>query len=600
MRFGKAIFFLFVTTTLAGQSTQESYLSGKSEYKRGNYSSASMIFSGLTNDQIFGSYSTFYLGLTKHKNGENKDALDAWRQLLVKDPHFSEKGEVHFWMTYVFLADGQFERGIQEAEKLDDDTRKQLYGQFLSALPFTQVRDLFRANLEDRELATMTIKKGLNENELASADQYFIDGVMSRLNIESEDLGGFPILKKERYSIAVMLPFLFDGLDKMDNAVRNTLVMDLYHGMMLAKELLAMDSILIDLYPYDTRRDSTHTLTVFKNKEMNKVDAIVGPLFPGPLSVARAYSLENKINLINPVSGNTEGIKGNPYAFILKPDYSTLAYGAADYMARTTDKREANIYFENKPAERTIAKEYKKAIEELGFEVIEFLPIDGRSARQVLAKFKDQEEIVHQMTEEEVQQEKAAGRLIRDRRKFDASGNVVLKEDGTPELEYFELGFTADIDSLDHMFAVTKSNLLANNFVGAVESRSDTVRLLGMGEWLDFTMLDYKQLERLNVILVHPDYYDRKATFYLKVEAAYRARFKKHPTRFSLAGFESVWWLGTMMSRHGKYFQNGFYEKGSIESVFSGHQFTSGKNDNQVVPIVQFVNQELKSVNIER
>jgi len=53
------------------------------------------------------------------------------------------------------------------------------------------------------------------------------------------------------------------------------------------------------------------------------------------------------------------------------------------------------------------------------------------------------------------------------------------------------------------------------------------------------------------------------------------------------------------MHKHGKYFQNGFFDINDFPSVFYGHEFLPGGNDNQLVPIVQFQNRQLKEVNIK-
>ncbi|MEQ9231887.1 MAG: hypothetical protein RIF46_14485 [Cyclobacteriaceae bacterium] len=157
--------------------------------------------------------------------------------------------------------------------------------------------------------------------------------------------------------------------------------------------------------------------------------------------------------------------------------------------------------------------------------------------------------------------------------------------------------FTADTDSLDHILALTRSNLLANNFVGAVESISDTVRLVGMGDWLDFSMLDYRQLDRLKVSLIDPNYLERKSEFFALIESRFQQKFKKNPNQYNLSGFETIWWAGNMMKRYGKYFQNGLLDEPDFPCLYYGHQFTTGKRDNQVVPIIQFIEDELRTVN---
>ena len=111
-------------------------------------------------------------------------------------------------------------------------------------------------------------------------------------------------------------------------------------------------------------------------------------------------------------------------------------------------------------------------------------------------------------------------------------------------------------------------------------------------------MLDYHQLERLNVNLINSHYFDRSSDFYVKVQEMCIQEYRTQPSIYHMLGFESVWWAGQMMDRYGKYFQNGFYEEQDFPSLFYGHKYGEGMNDNQIVPIVQFTNRKLKAINL--
>lgn len=598
MRFHLALFLSSLILFSDAQNIQELYLESKKDFKEGDYSTAANGFSVLINDPAFGEISTFYLGLSRNSNGEHQKAIEAFNQLLAKYPTFSQTEEVSYWMTRSRFELGDFPAGVRQAQELDSETRKALFDHYLSDLSFGDLKELYSRFEGNRELAAVLIKQA-NREELTDEDEFLVQDLRLQLGIAAEELGDFPVVKKSSYSIAVFLPFLFDGLDQAEKTIRNELVLDLYLGMKLGMDYLSQQELPITIFPYDTRRDSSYTNAVLRSRDLEKVDAIIGPLFPKPNDLVRNFASEKQINQINPVSSNSVNLIDNPHSFLLKPDYQTIARKTAAFMNETAKKKEVKIYFENKPAEKTIAKAYKEAIEELGMNVTEFLPIDIKTARQVLAQFTDQEELVLNIDAEEALRLQEEGRLVRDRRKYDARGNLITKEDGSPSLEYYEMIFTAQTDSLDHMFAVTRSNVLANNFVGAVESIADTVRLVGLGDWLNFSMLDFRQLERLGVNLIHTEYYDRNSPFFNEVNEAFKAKYKKQPTDFALLGFESVWWVGNMLHRHGKYFQNGFLEEQDFPSVFYGHEFSFGANDNQIVPIVQFVEQQLRPVNFK-
>ncbi len=598
LRKSATIFFILVFGLCAlAQSTQQVFIDGKYNLKQGNYSEAITQFASLASDATFGAYATFYLGLSYYKAEANQNALDAWRQLEEKYPGFDQKAELNFWLTKAYFAVKNYTRAVQLAQRIEDPVLKyETYLSELSGVSFVELRNLYASYPEDLELAKVIVKIGMGR-ELSEKDTFFLNGVQALHNIQASSFGDFPIIFKESYTVGVMLPFLFDDLTRTERIMRNELVMDIYQGMLLAQEFLAEKEVNLTLYPYDTRRDSLHTETLLRNKSLKKMDVLVGPLYAEPIEIVNRFSSENKIPMVNPISSNAMVLGDNPYALIWRPTYETMALKTADYMFATSTKFEANIYFEDTSTERLFAQTYKRRLEELGMVITDYRPIDNRTAREVLAQFTDQEELVLRLSDEEAALEREAGRPIRDRQVYDASGKLITKEDGTPKLEYYELVFTADTDSLDHILALTRSNLLANNFVGAVESISDTVRLVGMGEWLDFSMLDYRQLDRLQVNLIDPNYVNRKTEFFALIESRFQQKFKKKPNQYNLSGFETIWWVGNMMKRYGKYFQNGLLDEPDFPSLFYGFQFAAGKRDNQVVPILRFVEDELRTVN---
>ena len=559
------------------------------------YSEGAEAFAPLANDSVFGSHATFYLGLSYYKDGQIQKGLDAWKQLTVRYPKFSQLEEVHFWIAQVCFEQGNYNRAVQQAQELTKgENRKELYQFWLGSFQLAQQLQL--AFKDDNELARLVVKRALFA-QLSESDEQYVQGLKAHFGIVS-GASSHNMARKNEYTAVVFLPFLFEGLSNTNQVMRNALVMDLYQGMMLASDLLDKSDIRLNLIPYDTHRDTVRTRSILDTEGLSKVDLIIGPLLSEPIEMVNAFSREYEINVINPISSNSRTIANNPFAFQMKPSYETMARKAAQFVASKATKTESMIYYEDKGAERILAKEFQKAIKEYGFEVTNFQVIDAKSARAVLARFTDRGERVLSITDEEALTLIEEGRLIRSRKQFDARGNLIVKEDETPLLEYYELNFTFDTDSLDHIFAATRSNLLANNFVGAVESIPDTVRLVGLGNWLDFSMLDYRQLERLDVNLISSEYFDRSSDFYKKVKARYAQKYRTELTVHGMLGFESVWWAGQMMNRYGKYFQNGFYEDQDFPTLFYGHEYGEGLNDNQIVPIVQFTNRTLQPINL--
>jgi hypothetical protein len=584
-------------TFVHAQAPQQKYLDAKYAYTSGQYEHAGSLFSTLTTDPTFGAYATFYSGLSRYHAGDFKQALDLLGQLQAKFPDFKQTDEVNFWRSFLYFKSGDFNNGVQQANKLaNHEDRRSLYSEFLRAAPFAELRKIY-LQFPDEHLLEAMVYVGVRST-LSEDDRSFLTQVVDASGMQFLSSDDYQQIKKDKYVIAALLPFMFDGMENADRVVRNTLVMDLYQGMRLAADWLAEEGKPVDVVPYDTRKDKNQTMNLLVGNGLKNADLIVGPLFPEPIEAVSAFANENKINVINPVTSNSRVFESNELAYILKPSYQTMARKAAEYMARGSKKKQVMVYFEKVSPDREIAEEYTQAIQELGFTVTNFEPVDVASSRKLLAKFTNQQEMVLRITDEDANRMRADGRIIRSRPKFNASGNAAMREDGTPDVEYYEMVFTFNTDSLDHIFAATRSNVIANNFVGAIETNPDSIRLLGLSDWLEFTMLDYKQLERLRVSMIHPDYTNRANPFLQQVEKRFVQTYKRKPSLFHLFGFETIWWAGHMMHAHGKYFQNGFFDKNDIPSVFYGHDFLPGGNDNQLVPIVQFKNKQLQEVNL--
>jgi hypothetical protein len=599
MRILISLFLVVIVSTGMAQTSQQQFLDAKNAFNQKNYQGAIPTFTELISDPTFGAYATFYLSLSHYYAGNSRLALELMSQLQVKFPSFKQMNEVNFWRAYIFFNSGDFVSAIHQSNKLNDDgIQRGMFEEYLKEVPFEDLKALYRQFPENEILAEQLISKGMKSN-LSDQDLAYLNEVVQKSGVEVGLSGENPIIQRNTYTIAALLPFMYDGVGSADKVIRNTLVMDLYQGMQLASEMLADENKPVNLMPFDTRKDAKHTEVILKNKGMDKVDLIIGPLFPEPIEVVNTFSAAKKVNVLNPVSSNSKVFESNPSTFIQKPSYETMAEKAADFMAQKATKPEVMIYYENKSPENIMAGAYKKAIEKHGFKVMKYSAVDVQTSRELLAKFTNQKEINLSITDEEaIRLRDAEGRLIRSKPVFDASGRAVKRPDGTAEVQYYEMVFTFKTDSLDHIFAATRSNVIANNFVGAVESNPDSVKLLGLAEWLDFTMLDFRQLERLEINLIAPDYYNRSNPFYQRVSKAFKKRFNREPSDFHLLGFEAVWWSGQMMHMYGTYFQNGFNRGNQIPSLFYGHRFMPDKNDNQIVPVVQFVNRQLIPVNL--
>jgi hypothetical protein len=618
-------FFIFSALILLScffvkaQNEQAQYLEAKRLFNNDQFSSAKGAFGALTDDPYFGNYASFYFGMSAYKHGDTRIANDMWSQLLIKSPKWKGRAEVLFWLSYSNLENGNHDKGINFTKQLSEITNSsnlelEMYKKYISILELEKIADLYEAHESSRSLAFVFAMK-LNNETYEQRDFEKINQLNAkwRFNDNEQSLDDLIVIKKDKYRIGVLLPFMFDQ-SKPEFVLQNNLVMGLYQGMKLAVEDLNREEINLELVTLDTKRDETTTLKVLNSLPDSYLDLIVGPLYPEPVNVAKDYSKMNQVNMINPLSSNSEVIADNQFGFLFKPTYESMAKALAKQADQEFYNRNAMIFYEDNSRDSLFASVYKQEIEEYGFNVVWFQKLTNVNAKGVLDTLIAQYEVFYTQSEAD-SISKLDKRFVKERRirrdeerrlekyakgesKWDSLFYlpVSYNEDSKP-VTYYENFFYIKTDSIGHILGATRKNYLANNLISAVETMGDSTALYGYGDWLDFTMVAYNQLERIGVSMVYPDYVAYSDTTYKAFEKKFLSKYKAMPSSFQLQGYELMMQIGKLMDSHGVYFQNELRRGGYYEGlIYQGIKYGSA-NDNQIVPIVKFEDAELKIVN---
>ncbi len=599
-----ACFFLF------GQSSQNEFLEARRLFASNDFKNAKSAFAGLFEDEAFGSYSIFYAGLASYNLQDVDGANSIWRQLPSRYPNWDQLGEVYYWLMLSSFQLEEYENalnyGIEFNKRFESDLPARLSRIYLPPVRKEVLIDLnskFPANTEvAKALAQQLDKYDLGESTLLR--KLIID-----FDLDVSDFAGVTLGSeyKEGYAIGVLLPFMFEDVGNMERAVSNRVIMDLYQGMKLAEQQLQLEDNDITLYPFDTKRKEEVTREVLADQSMKKMDLLVGPLFGGPIAAANEFSRTNKINIFNPVSSNLDIVGDNPFAFLLKPSYQTMAEALAKRACANLTNKNALVYFSDDVRDSTFAQVYKDRIEADSFNVIEFRSVDNLLSKAILDSLTEQHEEFIATLEEVDSLLEIPGRFIKERKpdledSLEAAYALVrIDEEGEPgdSLIYYEMKYNVVEDSIGHIMIASRDNGIVNNFIGAVETRPDSLGLLGYGNWQEFKVVDYNQLERLQINLANPQYFDKSREKYQEVTQLVIDTYKCPPSNYHLLGYETIYYLGKMLVKHGKYFQNGFLKEGMVEGqLMTGFDFGIN-SDNQVVPIVTMRNGALIPINAE-
>ncbi len=606
-----AAFFSFFVSY--GQSDQAEYLEAKRLFSEGKLSSAKAAFGALSQNSTFGPYAQFYYGLSAYKQGSVQQATDTWKQVLVQFPAWEQRTEVLYWLAISGYESADYRQGLTYgAEYAKATGHKESEGlliqAFLSDLPTEDLEGLVAAHQKNKVLASLLLRQ-LNAVPYPERDLVKINRLVDQWNFDMAQFESveLPLIRKDVYDIAVVLPFLFESLNNTGLISQNNLVMDMYQGMLMAVEDLEAIGRPIRLYPYDTKRKQEVTKNILRQPGFGDMDLIIGPLYKEPREVVGAYSKEHQINMINPISSNTDIINKNPYGFLLKPSYATIAMKTAELAIAENQNPNAMIFYERNERDSSFAAIYRDKIEEAGFNVVWYQEINKANAKTLLDTLAAT--YYSYLSESEADSiGLLPGRFVKSRRIRRAELKrmardtsfvlpVSMDEDNVFKIVYYEEPFYMAPDSIGHILAATRSNLYASNMISAIESRRDSTKLYGYRDWLDFTMLSYNQLDRLGVALNDPEYVDFSSFDYQNLKERIIAQYKATPSINHFRGYEAVWFAGRMMHRHGKYFQRGLRDGHLVSGkVFEGYKYGVA-NDNQVVPVVRFQDSKLEVVN---
>ncbi len=109
--------------------------------------------------------------------------------------------------------------------------------------------------------------------------------------------------------------------------------MHFYEGVLMAVDSLRRQNKKIELFVFDTGRDSMSVKSLIQKDIFLEMDLIIGPVFPEMQSAISAFSAKNRIPMVSPLSSSGNFEKTNPYYFKVNPDKEYLIKKTSDWVA---------------------------------------------------------------------------------------------------------------------------------------------------------------------------------------------------------------------------------------------------------------------------
>lgn len=568
-------------SVLAQTNYQTEYLQGKSYYRSGQYAKAQNVFAGLTDmneRNPFYLYASYFYALSAYQNGQVEKALDQMSRVNATHPKWDKLDELNIWYGKILLEEKELVKGLQVLNGIKNDSlaSKAIKLKEKHLTEYDSIPVLSRAlefNPYDSVLAKVLAKKIVTQ-PIVERNTELLDFLVQEFQLDKASLNYIDAevsQKKETYRVAVLMPFMFDMLSTAPGKKNTQFVLDLYNGIKMAVSELNQYDQYVRIYAFDTKKDSLQTAGILASGSLDQMDLIIGPLYPGPSNAVREYSLEHKINMLNPLSTNSAVIGNNPFSFLFKTTPESQAKTAAEFAANNFESKNAMIFYGKNKQDSIFAHTYKALIEKDSFNVG---LIEG------LHTVDQTREVLHILTE------------VKDKNKNDGRDKVWVGQTRKVRVgEDDELILSRD--SIGHIMVASSEGLIVTSILSAIDTRRDSIPIIGFDDWLNIKQISLEQIERMDIKMIAQSYFDYTTREVQNFKQAYEKRFNLVPSQYSYDGYEAMRYFGEKMIKYGNYFQYGLAEEGFEKGkLFYGFDY-SNSNDNQVVPILTLKDTEL-------
>ena len=560
--------FFHLKVFAQSENLQDKYKNGKELFKMGKYRLALQAFEPVTQDpeeNPFAPYASFFYALSAYHADLDYQAKSMLLQIKSKFPDWEKLDEVNLWLGRLYFEDNKYNQALStlnhiKTNEIKDNAAKMKLHYLHNINDIDSLKHYLEEYPDDKSIAKV-IADRIIEQPVINRDVEYLEKLISEYDLK-EDVYGVvkpaKSLKKDKYKVAVLFPFMYEQFTTVSNQQKN-FVYELYEGIVLAKEDLQRENVDIELYAYDTRKNANHLENILDQPEMKGMDLIVGPLLSETIELVTDFSYENKINMVNPVSSNSKIIGNNPYSFLFLPSVETQGQKAAEFAMDSFSLRNNRvmIYYGESEKDYLLAHNYKMVLEDNGYDIVTMRKVYREEAKNIY-------QFLTGVTE------------------------VGDKEE-----------LTIAKDSIGHIFVAADADdgMIAANIISAVETRGDNIQIIGLEDWLDFSFIIPEQLERLGVCMISPSFIDITSENYERFRQNYIEFAHRLPSKYVALGYEMMSFFGHLMNEYGAFFQVSFDEMGFRQGdLMPGYKY-NGSNDNQYVPIIRFIDSELKNVN---
>ena len=373
---------------------EQKYFNAKSFYTEEKYALAMEAFKPLIEEREgnnYSIYSSFYYALAAYKSGFLPLSRNMFSQIKAKYPSWSKIDAVNFWLGIIHFEEGSYNQALNALDEIksasyEQDIRSLKLTYFSKIESLEELKNIYSLNEGEESLAFLLASR-ISQETLVNQDRRLLRELIENFDLEPAQFNLVDVqetIYKDEYKVAVMLPFMTSDLQPNLKRKVNQFVLDIYQGIQLAIDTLKSEDIDIKLFAYDTKRSEKATAALLAKEELKGMDLIIGPLFPEPIAMVNDFSYKNKINIINPLSTNSEVIGNNPFSFMFSPSNETIGRSSARFASQYVTKKPGIILYGNTAGDSAMAMAYKQRIEADSFNIITTKKIKKDSSQSIM------------------------------------------------------------------------------------------------------------------------------------------------------------------------------------------------------------------------
>lgn len=372
-------------------------------------------------------------------------------------------------------------------------------------------------------------------------------------------------IMKGTYNVALLLPFMFAKNDiEMSKPVKfgkikemyptTKIAFEFYQGFKLAVDSLKKAGMNVNIYVFDSKRDTATVGKILGGKEFEEMDVVVGPLYPEMVPFTVIKCMELGLRVVLPFKTGPSVLHNNPKVFKAVASNMTLIDGSVDYILKNHAHHNVIILKPYSEGDKALYERAKTRFNEGVAEIKSY-----------------NEQIV------ELSLGSSGGRDLNSYMKKDTV-NIVI------------------VPSNDVKFITGAFNRL--NKVMNLNPYAKKLKIVAFGfeDWNKINDIDVTHRNRLNQHYSTYRFVDYRKGQGLEFVKAFRAHTGTDPTVYASQGFDVGMYFLSALYMNGTNFENNIEEHGLqlVQNNFRFAPISDGSGyENMCVSVVRYQNFEL-------